>query len=75
MIFNPPKVVGVCDACGGELYHRKDDDADVIAHRLDVYAEQTEPIIDYYHSAGLLRTISAIGEVSEIAARAIAALK
>jgi len=75
IIFNPSKVAGVCDACGGELYHRKDDDAEVIAHRLDVYAEQTEPIIDYYRSAGLLRTISAIGEVSEIAARAIAALK
>ena len=75
IIFNPSKVTGVCDACGGELYHRKDDDAEVIAHRLDVYAEQTEPIIDYYRSAGLLRTISAIGEVSDIAARAIAALK
>jgi adenylate kinase len=75
IIFNPSKVTGVCDACGGELYHRKDDDAEVIAHRLDVYAEQTEPIIDYYRSAGLLRTISAVGEVSDIAARAIAALK
>jgi len=75
MIFNPPKVAGICDECGGELYHRKDDDEDVIAHRLEVYAEQTEPIINYYKSAGLLKTISAVGEVSEIAARAIAALK
>ena len=75
MIFNPPKVAGICDECGGELYHRKDDDEDVIAHRLEVYAEQTEPIINYYKSAGLLKTNSAVGEVSEIAARAIAALK
>lgn len=74
-IFNPPKASGVCDECGGELYHRKDDDEDVIAHRLEVYAEQTEPIISYYQSAGLLKSISAVGEVSEIAARAIAALK
>lgn len=75
MIFNPPKVSGTCDECGGELYHRKDDDEDVITHRLEVYAEQTEPIINYYQSTGLLKTISAVGEVSEIAARAIAALK
>jgi len=75
MIFNPSKVSGVCDKCGGELYHRKDDDEDVITHRLEVYAEQTEPIINYYQSTGLLKTISAVGEVSEIAARAIAALK
>ncbi len=75
MIFNPPKVSGICDDCSGELYHRKDDDEDVITHRLEVYAEQTEPIINYYQSTGLLKTISAVGEVSEIAARAIAALK
>ena len=45
------------------------------ANRLAVYADQTAPIINYYKSAGLLKTISAVGEVSDIAARAIAALK
>jgi adenylate kinase len=75
VIFQAPKVASVCDACGGELYQRPDDAENVIANRLSVYAEQTEPIINYYKSAGLLKTISAVGEVSDIAARAIAALK
>ena len=75
VIFEAPKVAGVCDDCGGELYQRPDDAENVIANRLSVYAEQTEPIISYYKSAGLLKTISAVGEVSDIAARAIAALK
>ena len=75
VIFEAPKVAGICDACGGELYQRSDDAESVIANRLSVYAEQTEPIINYYKSAGLLKTISAVGEVSDIAARAIAALK
>ena len=75
VIFEAPKVAGICDACGGELYQRSDDAESVIANRLSVYAEQTEPIVNYYKSAGLLKTISAVGEVSDIAARAIAALK
>jgi len=73
--FDASKVEGVCDLCGGELYQRVDDAECVIANRLAVYAQQTEPIISYYQSAGQLKSISAIGEVSEIAARAIAALK
>ena len=75
VIFDAPKVEGVCDSCGGELYQRPDDAESVIANRLEVYAEQTEPIISYYQNAGLLKSISAIGEVSDIAARAIAAIK
>ena len=75
VFFEAPKVAGICDSCGGELYQRSDDAENVIANRLAVYADQTEPIINYYKSAGLLKTISAVGEVSDIAARAIAALK
>ena len=75
VVFNAPKTAGVCDNCQGELYQREDDKEEVIAHRLDVYSEQTAPIIDYYRKTGLLKTISAIGEVNEIAERAIAALK
>ena len=74
-IFEAPKVSGICDSCGGELYQRADDAESVIANRLSVYAQQTRPIIDYYKSTGLLRSISAVGEVSEIAASAIAAIK
>jgi len=63
-----------CSACGGELYQREDDKEEVIAKRLAVYEEQTAPIVEFYRSEGLLITISADGEVSEITDRAITAL-
>jgi adenylate kinase len=75
IIFEKPKVDGVCDKCNGELYQRDDDKESVISNRLDVYDAQTAPIINYYKSAGKLKTISAAGEVSAISANAIAALK
>lgn len=65
----------ICDKCGGELYQREDDKEEVVAHRLSIYAEQTAPIIDFYRHLGLLRIISAVGEVSEISTRALVALK
>jgi adenylate kinase len=70
----PSKVDGVCDNCQGELYQREDDKEEVVARRLQVYAEQTKPIIAFYRNEGLLISTTAIGEVSEIAARTIAAL-
>ena len=63
-----------CDSCGGELYQRDDDKEEVIARRLEVYAEQTAPIIAFYRTEGLLITIPAVGEVSEITGSAIRAL-
>ena len=69
-----PGALDKCDGCGGELYQRDDDKEEVIAHRLEVYAEQTAPIIAFYRSEGLLITIPAVGEVSEITASAIRAL-
>ena len=57
----PPKVEGVCDVCGGALTIRKDDDPATVRHRLDVYAEQTFPLIDYYRARGLLPTVDATG--------------
>ncbi|MBC7326666.1 adenylate kinase [bacterium] len=50
----PPKVEGVCDYCGGELYQREDDKPEAIRHRLAVYHQQTEPLIRYYKDKGLL---------------------
>ncbi len=75
VIFDKPKVDGVCNNCGGELYQREDDKEEVIANRLSVYSEQTEPIVAFYKNLGILKAISAVGEVSEISANAIAALK
>ena len=69
-----PGALDKCDSCGGELYQRDDDKEEVIARRLEVYAEQTAPIISFYRSAGLLITIPAVGDVAEITAGAIRAL-
>ena len=63
-----------CEADGGELYQREDDKPEVIARRLSVYEDQTAPIIHFYRTEGLLITVSALGEVSEITKRAIDAL-
>lgn len=53
----PPRVPGVCDICGGELYRRPDDAADIVQNRLSVYREKTRPIENYYRSKGLLAEI------------------
>ncbi|MES9519182.1 adenylate kinase [Streptomyces capoamus] len=73
--YSKPKQEGVCDVCGGELYQRDDDSEETVRKRLEVYHTQTEPIIDYYKSQGLVRTISALGPVDEITQRALEALK
>ncbi len=62
------------DPTTGEYYQREDDKKEVITRRLEVYKEQTEPIISFYRSEGLLITISALGEIEEISSRAIAAI-
>ncbi len=69
-----PGQLDKCDACGGEVYQRDDDKEEVIARRLEVYAEQTAPIIAFYRHEGLLITIPAVGKVDEITASAIRAL-
>ena len=69
VIFNAPKVPGICDRCGGELYQRDDDKEATIANRLDVYEQQTAPLIDYYRKRGLLREINGVGDIDEIRAR------
>lgn len=72
--YEPSKQEGICDSCSGTLYQRDDDREDVIARRLEVYNEQTAPIIDFYRREGLLVTIPAMGPVDEITQRAIKAL-
>jgi adenylate kinase len=57
VVFNPPKKEGVCDKCGGELYQRDDDSEATVRNRLEVYRNQTEPLIDYYDQAGLVARI------------------
>ena len=54
----PPKVEGVCDVCGGELYIRKDDNVDALKVRLENYHDQTQPLIDFYANCGLIATVN-----------------
>ena len=66
VIFNPPNEAGKCDACGGELYQRDDDNEATAASRLDVYEEQTQPLIDYYNKKGLLLEINGDQEIDKV---------
>lgn len=64
--FDPPEKEGVCDVCGGELIVRDDDKPEVIKHRLQQYAEKTEPLIDYYEKRGILRRVDGAKGPSEV---------
>jgi len=64
--FAPPKIAGRCDACSGELFQREDDKEATILRRLQVYEEQTAPLIAYYSSCGLLRSVDGLGTVEGI---------
>ena len=64
--FNPPKVEGVCDKCGGELYQRDDDKEETVEKRIKVYNEQTQPLIDYYSSKDLLLNINGEQEIQKV---------
>jgi len=64
-----------CPTCGGEVYQREDDKAEVIKRRLEVYSVQTAPIIAFYRNEGLLISVSAVGSVEAITDSAISALK
>ena len=69
----PPKSPGLCDACGATLITRKDDTPETVRHRLEVYAAQTFPLIEYYRSAGQLITIDGSGD--DLAWKTAAALE
>ncbi len=64
--FNPTRVEGKCDLCGGETYQRSDDAADKVSKRLEEYAANTGPLVERYRSQGLLREIDATKGVDEI---------
>jgi adenylate kinase len=66
LIFNPPTNVGECDKCGGELYQRADDNEETVNTRLEVNIKQTKPLMDYYGSQDILRTINGEQEISTV---------
>ena len=73
--FDPPSREGRCDDCGGQLFQRDDDKPETVRHRLEVYAEQTAPLIAFYAEKGVLTGIDATGPVDDVTERAIAALR
>ncbi len=73
--FDPPSVSGKCDECGGELFQRDDDREETIRHRLEVYEQQTQPLISYYADEGILLGIDATGPVEDVTERALLALR
>ncbi len=73
--FKPTKVEGICDKCGGELIQRKDDNEETATARFDTYFNQTAPLIDYYKSKGLLKSINADGSIDEVWNRLLEAIK
>lgn len=66
VLFDPPKVSGKCDECAGELFQRDDDQEETMRKRLDVYEDQTAPLIAYYENESLLRSIAGVGSIDDI---------
>lgn len=66
LIYSPPREKDKCDHCGGELYQRSDDSETTVANRLDVYEEQTAPLIEYYEKKGLLLNIDGDDAVEKV---------
>jgi adenylate kinase len=64
--FSPPKTPGKCDKCGSTLSHRSDDNEATVRNRLQVYEQQTAPLVSYYKAQGKLRTVRGVGSVTEI---------
>lgn len=72
--FSPSRVSGVCDKCGSEVVQRQDDTETTVRQRLKVYVEKTQPLIAYYESKKILRSIGATGAVDEITGRIVKVL-
>jgi len=72
--FDKPATEGVCDDCDGELFRRDDDDPETVRRRLEVYTDQTAPLVGHYDAEGLLRRIDATESVDAVTRRAIEAL-
>ncbi|MBA5851745.1 adenylate kinase [Clostridium sp. cel8] len=64
--FNPTKVDGKCDVCGGDVVQRKDDTESTVKDRLDVYEKQTQPLIGYYKDKNKLSIVDGTGEIGEV---------
>lgn len=66
VVYAPTKKEGICDTCGGELILRDDDKPETVRKRLNVYHEQTQPLIDYYTEAGILKTVDGTVDIDDV---------
>ena len=66
IVYNPTKVEGICDACGEKLILRDDDKPETVQKRLGVYHEQTQPLIDYYTKAGILKEVDGTVDMEDV---------
>jgi len=73
-VFNPPQLAGKCDFDGSELYQRDDDTVETVTNRIQVYLNQTQPLIDYYQHQGLLLEIDGAQPIELVSADLMAAL-
>jgi adenylate kinase len=73
-LFNPPKVAGVCDECGGELFQRSDDTPETQQRRIRVYFEQTAPLIEFFQQRGILVEIDGEQSVEEVRSALLSAV-
>ncbi|MBP2028037.1 adenylate kinase [Acetoanaerobium pronyense] len=64
--FNPPKKSDICDVCGGELYQRSDDNEETVSKRIEVYLNETQPLIDYYKGQNILLTIDGEQDIKKV---------
>lgn len=70
-----PKNEEVCDLCGARLVHRDDDMPAAIRNRLRVYADQTSPVLGYYEDRGLLKQVSAVGDIDDVCLQVVRAVR
>lgn len=73
--FNPPQKTGVCDLDGSTLFQRDDDKAETVKHRIEVYKQQTEPLIAYYKKRGVLAEIKGTDSIELVSVHLVDALK
>ena len=74
IVYNPTKVENKCDACGAELILRDDDKPETVLNRLNVYHEQTQPLINFYEGKGILKEVDGTKDMKEVFADIIAIL-
>lgn len=71
---SPPRKPGTCDRCGGELYQRDDDSPEAVNKRIEVYMQQTEPLVAWYRERSILTEIDGQGSIEEVGRRLLHAL-